>query len=144
MLWNREGPSFEPYCEESEDCRDTAHRWTRTTTPHSPHSNSTQPSAGCAASLAKVCGKAAKGTACEACALQQWSTLKAAGCVEAAEVTWCTPPPKPHTWNPPNGVCKCSGSPNVFAWLLPNLEIVDRLRIPAGIAPGHYVLNWRW
>jgi len=86
MLWSREGSSFEPYCEESEDCRATAHRWTRTVTPHSK-TNATKPSASCATTLAKVCGKAAKGSACEACALQSWAVLKAASCVEAAEVT---------------------------------------------------------
>ncbi len=26
----------------------------------------------------------------------------------------------------------------------PNLEIVDRVRIPDGLAPGEYVLGWRW
>ena len=79
MLWEREGPSFAPYCEESQECKDTAHRWTR-----GDH------------------------------------------------------------WHPPPGVCKCSGSPNVFAWLLPNLEIVDTLHIPSDTKPGKYVLNWRW
>jgi hypothetical protein len=28
--------------------------------------------------------------------------------------------------------------------LAPNLEIVDSVRIPAGLAPGDYVLQWRW
>jgi len=41
------------------------------------------------------------------------------------------------------GVCKCSGYSNGGP-LLPNLEIVDRVRIPAGLASGRYVLQWRW
>ena len=41
------------------------------------------------------------------------------------------------------GVCKCSGWSNGGP-LLPNLEIVDRLRVPASLAPGDYVLQWRW
>ena len=89
------------------EARLSAHRWTRTVTPHSK-TNATKPSASCATTLAKVCGKAAKGSACEACALQSWAVLKAAGCVEAAEVTWCTsePPPypadpgQPYPWGP--------------------------------------------
>ena len=28
--------------------------------------------------------------------------------------------------------------------LAPNLEIVDSIRIPAGLVPGDYVLQWRW
>ena len=28
--------------------------------------------------------------------------------------------------------------------LLPNLEVVDNVRIPKGLAPGRYVLQWRW
>jgi len=46
--------------------------------------------------------------------------------------------------SPPHGTCKCSGSPNVFAWLEPTLEIVDVLKLPDGLKPGKYVLNWRW
>jgi hypothetical protein len=41
------------------------------------------------------------------------------------------------------GVCKCSGFSNGGS-LLPNLEVVDSLMIPAGLAPGAYVLQWRW
>ena len=41
------------------------------------------------------------------------------------------------------GLCRCSGFSNGGP-LLPNLEIVDRLQIPAGLAPGRYVLQWRW
>ena len=26
----------------------------------------------------------------------------------------------------------------------PDLEIVDRIKIPAGLKPGDYVLGWRW
>ena len=26
----------------------------------------------------------------------------------------------------------------------PNMEIVDRVLIPKGLAPGEYVLGWRW
>ena len=28
--------------------------------------------------------------------------------------------------------------------LLPNLEVVDSLMVPKGLAPGKYVLQWRW
>merc|ERR1712039_321593 len=35
------------------------------------------------------------------------------------------------------GDCKCSGTPAT-------LEIVDRLKIPANLKPGKYVLGWRW
>ena len=76
------------------------------------------------------------------CALTQWAALQAAGCTEAEEVTFCEPAPQPKTWRPQIGVCKCSGSPNVFAWLAPNLEIVDTVIIPADTKPGKYVLNW--
>ena len=41
------------------------------------------------------------------------------------------------------GTCKCSGFSNGGP-LLPNLEVVDRVRIPAGLAPGRWVLQWRW
>lgn len=33
--------------------------------------------------------------------------------------------------------CRCSGQPQ-------NLEIVDRVLIPASTKPGRYVLGWRW
>jgi hypothetical protein len=72
VLWEREGPSFEPVCEESD--------------------------------------------ACKAAASAQHG---------------------------PQGVCKCSGHSNGGP-LLPNLEIVDELSVPAGLAPGAYVLQWRW
>jgi len=72
VLWEREGPSFEPVCEES--------------------------------------------AACKAAASAQHG---------------------------PQGVCKCSGHSNGGP-LLPNLEIVDELKIPAGLAPGSYVLQFRW
>ena len=39
------------------------------------------------------------------------------------------------------GRCKCSGYSNGGP-LLPNLEIVDRVRVPE-VAPGRYVLQWR-
>ena len=143
MLWTREGPSFEPYCEESQECKDTAHRWTRT--QPASKKKGPEPSHGCAAALEKVCkGQEGKGASCDACALTQWAALKAAGCTEAEEVTYCEATPKPQTWHPQPGVCKCSGSPNVFAWLEPNLEIVDTVMIPADTKPGKYVLNWRW
>ena len=35
-------------------------------------------------------------------------------------------------------VCKCSGDWN------DQVKIVDRVRIPAGLKPGKYVLGWRW
>lgn len=41
------------------------------------------------------------------------------------------------------GACKCSGYSNGGP-LLPNLEIVDRVRVPSTLAPGRYVLQWRW
>lgn len=41
------------------------------------------------------------------------------------------------------GVCRCSGYSN-YGPLLPNLEVVDNVRIPKGLAPGRYVLQWRW
>jgi len=41
------------------------------------------------------------------------------------------------------GVCKCSGFSNGGP-LLPNLEIVDVVKIPTNIKPGKYVLQWRW
>lgn len=41
------------------------------------------------------------------------------------------------------GVCKCSGFSN-GGLLLPNLEIVDAVSIPATLKPGRYVLQWRW
>eukprot|EP00937_MAST-01D_sp_MAST-1D-sp2_P003648 g3648.t1 len=72
VLWEREGPSFEPVCNESEACRRAA--------------------------------TANKG---------------------------------------PAGACRCTGHSNGGP-LLPNLEIVDKVQIPAGIAPGHYVLQFRW
>ena len=47
------------------------------------------------APLEKACGadKGAGATACEACALRQWSVLRKAGCSEADELAWCQPPP---------------------------------------------------
>lgn len=71
-LWGREGPSFQPVCEESQACK------TAVTTSR---------------------------------------------------------------WTP--GVCKCSGHSNGGP-LLPNLEMVDLLQIPATLKPGKYVLQWRW
>ena len=41
------------------------------------------------------------------------------------------------------GTCKCSGWSNNGP-LLPNLEVVDRVVVPAGTKPGKYVLQWRW
>ena len=38
------------------------------------------------------------------------------------------------------GVCKCSGFSNGGP-LLPNLEVVDKVHIPATLAPGRYVLQ---
>lgn len=37
--------------------------------------------------------------------------------------------------------CRCSGD---GIGDLPQLEIVDRVLIPAGLKPGNYVLGWRW
>lgn len=39
--------------------------------------------------------------------------------------------------------CRCSGSVNSLL-MVPNLEIVDTLHIPAGLTRGRYVLQWRW
>ena len=39
---------------------------------------------------------------------------------------------------PKEGVCKCSGDWNDM------VEIVDKVHIPATLAPGKYVLGWRW
>ena len=69
-LWEREGPSFEPVCEESEACKQAL----------------------------------------------SWSV-----------------------WHP--GVCKCSGHSNGGP-LLPNLEMVDLVQIPATLAPGGWVWSW--
>lgn len=74
VLWEREGPSFEPLCTESEACREY-----------------------------QVHGGGAPG----------------------------------------EHVCRCSGHSNGGP-LLPNLEMVDRVRIPATLRPGPYVLQWRW
>jgi len=43
----------------------------------------------------------------------------------------------------PQGVCRCSGYSNGGP-LLPNVEMVDTVRIPAHLPPGKYVLQWRW
>ena len=72
VLWERMGPSFEPLCEESEECKRAA-------------------------------------------------TLGAG----------------------PQGVCKCSGHSNGGP-LLPNVEMVDEVAIPRDLAPGRYVLQFRW
>ena len=37
--------------------------------------------------------------------------------------------------------CKCSGD---GIGDLPQLEIVDKVHLPATLAPGNYVLGWRW
>ena len=60
--------------------------------PSSPHASP----GTCAAALEKACGAAKRAggaTACEACALRQWSVLRKAGCSEAEELAWCQPPP---------------------------------------------------
>lgn len=41
------------------------------------------------------------------------------------------------------GVCRCSHFSN-GGYLLPNLEVVDNVRIPKDLKSGHYVLQWRW
>jgi len=72
-LWEREGPAFEPVCEESDACK-------------------------------------------------AWASGLGGG----------------------QGVCRCTGYSNGGeAPLLPNVEIVDVLKIPA-VPPGKYVLQWRW
>mmetsp|Transcript_44385 Transcript_44385/g.100236 ORF Transcript_44385/g.100236 Transcript_44385/m.100236 type:complete len:435 (-) Transcript_44385:67-1371(-) len=72
ILWEKEGPSFEPVCQESEACKAAA--------------------------------------------------TNGGG---------------------PRGVCRCSGHSNGGP-LLPNLEMVDNLKIPLDLEPGRYVLQWRW
>ena len=44
---------------------------------------------------------------------------------------------------PPVGTCRCSSFSNGGP-LLPNVEMVDTVRIPSHLAPGRYVLQWRW
>lgn len=73
-LWQREGPTFEPVCEESAAC---------------------------------IAG------------YSRWPALA------------------------PMGSCKCSGYSNGGP-LLPNLEVIDMVKIPVGTKPGKYVLQWRW
>ena len=73
-LWSREGPSFDPVCDESDEC------------------------------------------------LRAYTT---------------------GPWNVKEGTCKCSGFSNGGP-LLPSLEIVDNVQIPATLPPGAYVLQWRW
>lgn len=79
-LWSREGPQFEPYCDESPECA----KW-----------------------FTDFDSKGGK---------------------------------QPQS---PQGLCKCSGYSNGGP-LLPNLEIVDQVRIPQDLAAGKYVLQWRW
>jgi hypothetical protein len=40
------------------------------------------------------------------------------------------------------GECRCSGT-STSTLLLPNLEVVDSVRVPT-VPPGHYVVQWRW
>ena len=108
VLWEREGPSFEPLCTESEvrrggrmagwrDDRSISVRacWGSTHPIPSPNPN-------------------------QACRGYQ---VHGGG-------------------GPGEHVCRCSGHSNGGP-LLPNLEMVDRLRIPATLRPGPYVLQWR-
>jgi hypothetical protein len=74
VLWQREGPSFEPVCEETEKCKRMASQY------------------------------------------------------------------QGYDWTP--GTCKCSGFSGAGGPLLPNLEIVDQIAIPADIKPGAYVVQW--
>jgi hypothetical protein len=39
------------------------------------------------------------------------------------------------------GLCKCSG---LGEQLSTSLEVVDKVMVPFGTAPGRYVLQWRW
>ena len=61
-------------------------------------------------------------------------------CEESAE---CIAQYTTGPWGAHQGVCKCSGFSNGGP-LLPNLEVVDRVQIPADLKPGRYVLQWRW
>ena len=80
-LWQREGPSYEPVCQESEAC------------------------------------------------IKGLSNFKAYGGYATG----------------PRSTCRCSGwSSGAGSPLLPNLEVVDSVRIPKGTKPGEYVLQWRW
>jgi hypothetical protein len=45
----------------------------------------------------------------------------------------------PSTAAEPNSPCRCTGSWGPF-----DLEIVDLLDVPEDLAPGDYVLGWRW
>ena len=45
--------------------------------------------------------------------------------------------------NQKRGACKCSGFSNP-PLLMPNLEVVDKVRIPQHVKPGKYVVQWRW
>lgn len=72
VLWEREGPSFQPVCEESDECR-----------------------------------RYASG------------------------------------YGGDFGACRCSGHSNGGP-LLPNLVVVDSIRIPKDLPRGRYVLQWRW
>ena len=76
-IWRREGPQFEPVCQESEACIDSTRK-------------------GLEGILFK-----------------------------------------------PQGVCRCSGYSNGGP-LLPNVEMVNTVRITAHLKPGKYVLQWRW
>ena len=50
--------------------------------------------------------------------------------------------PKPATTNSTHGGCRCSddGAPSGPA----NVEVVDQVRLSAGLDPGAWVLGWRW
>jgi hypothetical protein len=44
---------------------------------------------------------------------------------------------------PDTGEYRCQGMTDGSS-AQPDFEIVDRLEIPQGLAPGKYVLGWRW
>ena len=51
------------------------------------------------------------------------------------------PTPPGHSSQEGAAPCECSGS---GVGDLYTLEVVDTLRLPAGLAPGEWVLGWRW
>ena len=59
-----------------------------------------------------------------------------AQCRAAADIKHFQPGPNA------TGMCRCSGT-TTHVYLLANLEVVDVVQVPS-VAPGRYVLQWRW
>jgi hypothetical protein len=53
--------------------------------------------------------------------------LKAAGCTEAEELTWCEAAPKPKLWSPAHGVCRCPGKAHFTSGIQPSLSLYSPL-----------------